>query len=125
MLSAKIIADFCGEMAKNTASVSSLIFIVIILTAILAYKACRHKKFSVNGSEIERLQKKLYKMDKMIQKRGLTRKPSETTVQFARRIAKQGPCYNDRNEHIKWYKRYSQIRYSGKTQTMSSSLTDN
>ena len=125
MLSAKIIAEFCGEMAKNTVFVSSLIFIVIILTAILAYKAYCHKKFSVNDSEIERLQKKLRKMDTLLQKRGLKRKLSETPIQFAQRLAQQGPCYNDRNEHIRWYKRYSQIRYSEKTQTMSSSLTDN
>jgi len=63
---------------------------------------------------LEKCKKKLIKMDKQLKKRGLTRKPSETTIQFAQRLAQQGPCYEGRNEHIRWYQWYSQIRYSGK-----------
>ena len=114
-LSAKVISAFCVAVTNNRLCIVAIIIAATCLAAVLAYKVrqiCKTR--SENDSDVEKIQKKLHKMDKLLQKRGLIRKPSETTIQFARRLALQGPCYDNRNEHIRWYKQYSQIRYSEK-----------
>ncbi len=61
---------------------------------------------------VNRMYRQMRKTDRLLLKRGLVRKPSETILQFARRIERQGPCYAGRSDHIGWYKRYSKVRYS-------------
>lgn len=63
-------------------------------------------------SAVSRMLRQMRRMDRLLLKRGLVRKPSETILQFARRIERQGPCYAGRSDHIRWYKRYSKARYS-------------
>jgi hypothetical protein len=126
-LSVTLAFDFCRKIAHKP--FSSFFVVAIIVIAYFAAKSLlkvrsTHKKYSKNDIAVEKLQKKLHKMDLLLQKRGLVRKPSETTIRFAQRLAQQGPCYIGRNEHIRWYKRYSQIRYSGKTLITSGRLIE-
>jgi len=103
----------------------AVIIPVVSLTGVSLYVVySARRKQSRRDSYFIKLKNKLRRMDRLLEKRGLARKLSETTVQFAERLARQGPCYDDRNKHIRWYRRYSKLRYSNHRHRSLDRLTE-
>ena len=101
-------------LSRPIRAIPAMIIVCSIAVYLLRKRFSAFSNQAERDSAVSRMLTQMRRMDRLLLKRGLVRKPSETILQFARRIERQGPCYAGRSDHIGWYRRYSKVRYSEK-----------
>lgn len=111
-LTGKMIADAYKTITAAPLYMVTVLIIVAAAIYVLLYKKITAaRKLTDSDKAINKIHRQMRKMDKLLAKRHLTRKSSETAMQFAERIECDGPVYAGRNKHIKWYRDFSKLRY--------------